>query len=609
MSNRRDDRRFFNKRISFFAVIQLVLGAVILTRLVYLQIYRSSYYTLLADKNRIVTRQILPMRGMIMDTKGRILATNTLTYTAMLDLDAIRNNNNQKVMGLLLNRHNLAPDIQAKITNLPKIITNSNRYVTLQKNLDWTNLSKFYVTSSKMPGILIEGSHTRTYNFPYEFSHILGYIGVPSKMDIENSNNATLSIPMAKVGKTGIEKQYDEQLFGCAGIKHVEVNAKRQFIRDIDNIKAIPGDNISLTINLALQLDVYKILSQYESASCIVMNAQNGEILAFVSYPGYDINMFTKKINGKDLQELYQNPYNPMINKIISGLYSPGSVFKLMTAIAGLKKGVITKDTRFNCSGHTLLGNHKFHCWKWKNGGHGSVDLEDALAESCDVYFYNVAKMLSPDDIAQVAHDFGLGEITGIDLPYEKSGLIPTKSWKKKTKKQKWTTGDTFNMAIGQGYVLVTPLQLAKMMAILVNGQKVITPHLNKSFNISEMPALHYPKSHIQTILDGMDAVVNSWYGTAKNSAIDDENVRFGGKTGSSQVFRITEKLRRAGKTVSDDYWKKEHAVFVGYAPVHDPRVVVAVLIEHGGGGSQTAAPVAREVLLDTKKHIPEIFG
>jgi len=608
MSNRRDDRRFFNKRVLIFAIIQLVLGAVVLARLVYLQVYRSSYYKLVSDKNRIVTRQILPTRGTITDAKGRILATNKPMYMAMLDLNELKHNKHQDVIKALLKRYNLALDIQAKIAGMPKLITSSNRYIYLQKNLDWSDLSKFYVMSSKIPEVSIAKSHTRAYNFPYELSHILGYVGSPSKSDIETSDNKALFLSMAKVGKTGIEKQFDEQLFGIAGVKHVEVNAKRQFIRDIDDIQEIPGDNVKLTINLDLQLEVYEKLSQYESASCIVMNARNGEILAFVSYPGYDINMFIQKINGKNLQELYRNPYNPMINKIINGLYSPGSVFKLMTAIAGLKKGVITKHTRFNCSGYTFLGNHKFHCWKWKNGGHGSVDLEDALAESCDVYFYNVAKMISPDDIAQVAHDFGFGEVTGIDLPYEKSGLIPTKSWKQKTKKQKWTTGDTFNMAIGQGYVLVTPVQLAKMMAILVNGQKVITPHLNKAFKASETSVLNYPESHIQTLLDGMDAVVNSWYGTAKNSAIPDENFAFGGKTGSSQVFRISEKSRLAGKTVSDDYWKKEHAVFVGYAPVHDPRVVVAVLVEHGGGGSQTAAPIAREVLLSTKKYVPEIF-
>ncbi len=608
MSNRRDDRRFFNKRVSIFVIIQLVLGIVILARLVYLQVYHSSYYKLLSDKNRIVTRQMLPTRGMVTDAKGRILASNKPIYMALLDLGELKHSNLQKGIEILLGRHNLSLDVQKKLNNIPKRITDSNRYICLQKDLDWSDLSKFYVMSSQIPEISITKSHMRTYNFPREFSHVLGYIGSPSKCDIDTNANRTLLLPMAKIGKTGIEKQYDEQLFGIAGIRHIEVNAKRQFMRDIDNIQEIPGDNVSLTINLDLQLEVYEILSQYDGASCVVMNARSGEILAFVSYPGYDSNLFTKKTNGKSLQELYQDPYNPMINKIINGLYSPGSVFKMMTAIAGLKKGVITKHTRFNCSGHTFLGKHKFHCWKWKNGGHGSVDLEDALAESCDVYFYNVARMLSPDDIAQVAHDFGLGEITGIDLPYEKSGLIPTKSWKQKTKKQKWTTGDTFNMVIGQGYVLVTPLQLAKMMAILVNGQKVITPHLSKLFEITETPVLNYSKAHIQIILDGMDAAVNSWYGTAKNSAIEDEEFRFGGKTGSSQVFRISEKLRRSGKTVSDDYWKKEHAVFVGYAPVHDPRVVVAVLIEHGGSGSQTAAPVARKVLLATKKHLPEIF-
>ena len=608
MSNRRADRRFFNKRVAIFSIIELILGCVLLARLAYLQVYRSSYYTLLSDKNRIVTKQILPTRGMIMDSKGRILASNKPMHMVMLDLQKTTLSERKKIIEILLARHDLSMDAQNKINNVAKLVTNYNRYICLQQNLDWSDLSKFYVMSSKIPEISIAKSHTRSYNFPHEFSHILGYVGSPSKSDQETCSSRTLLLPMAKVGKTGIEKQYDEQLFGIAGIRHVEVNAKRQFMKDIDSIQETPGDNLSLTVNLDLQLEVYKILSKYESASCIVMDARNGEILAFVSYPGYDTNMFSKKINGKDLQECYQNPYNPMINKIIHGLYSPGSVFKMMTAIAGLKKGVITEHTRFNCSGYTFLGNHKFHCWKWKNGGHGSVDLEDALAESCDVYFYNVAKMLSPDDIAQVAHDFGFGEITGIDLPYEKSGLIPTKLWKQKTKKQKWTTGDTFNTAIGQGYVLVTPLQLAKMMAILVNGQKVITPHLNKHFAPSETPVLNYSKAHIQTILAGMDAVVNSWYGTAKNSAIDDENFNFGGKTGSSQVYRISEKARRSGKTVSDDYWKKEHAVFVGYAPVRDPRVVVAVLIEHGGGGGQTAAPVAREVFLATKKYLPEIF-
>lgn len=608
MSNRRDDRRVFNKRAAIFAIIELVLGCIVLVRLAYLQIYCSSYYSLLSDKNRIVAKQILPTRGMILDAKGRILATNKRMYSAVLDLYEISPDERQNVVKKLLERHNLSPEVQRKLKNLPKMITNDNRYIPLQENLEWADLSKYYITAFKIPGILIEKSQSRIYNYPCEFSHVIGYIGAPSKKDLEARDNAAvLFLPLAKVGKNGIEKKYDEKLFGTAGMKYIEVNSRRQFVKNIKDIKETPGDNVVLTINLDLQLAVYKILSKYKGASCVVMEAETGDILAFVSYPGYDINLFTQKVQTKTLQELYQNPYYPMINKVISGLYSPGSVFKMMTAIAGLKTGVITNNTRFNCSGYTLLGNHKFHCWKWKYGGHGSVDLEDALAESCDVYFYNVAKMISSDNIAKVAQDFGLGKITGIDLPNEKSGLIPTKSWKKKVKNQKWTTGDTINMSIGQGFVLVTPLQLAKMMAMLVNGQRTIKPHLTKSCLDEEISVLNYAQDHIQTVFDGMNAVVNSWYGTAKSSAIDDDNFRFGGKTGSSQVFRITEKLRRAGKTVSDDYWKKEHAVFVGYAPIDDPKVVISVLIEHGGGG-QTASPVARDVLLATKKYMPQIF-
>ncbi len=271
MSNRRDDRRIFNKRVAIFAIIELALGCAVLARLAYLQIYCSFYYSLLSDKNRIVTKQILPTRGMILDAQGRILATNRHVYTAVLDLYEISQGEHQKVVKELLERHNLSPAVQRKLTNLPKMITNTNRYIPLQENLEWADLSKYYITASKIPGILIEKNQSRTYNYPCEFSHVIGYIGAPSKKDLETRDNAALSLPMAKVGKTGIEKKYDEKLFGTVGIKHIEVNSRRQFIRNIDDIKESPGDDIILTINLDLQLAVYKILSKYKGASCVVM--------------------------------------------------------------------------------------------------------------------------------------------------------------------------------------------------------------------------------------------------------------------------------------------------------------------------------------------------
>ena len=608
MSNRREDRRVFISRIALFSLIQLGLGLLVVARLAYLQIYQSSKYTLLSDRNRIVTKQTLPCRGRILDAAGRVLATNQRTYSVVLDLCEISKEKRSETISYLIANHDLKDDVINRLNNLPSIVTNINRYILLQDDLSWRELSQYYITSSKIPGIVIERNATRQYSYSESCSHIIGYTGAPTYDDLANSDNRALSVPTARIGKTCIEKQYNEELFGKSGIKHIEVNSRRQFVRNINEIDAVPGKDIELTINLDLQLEVYQLLTQHESASCVVIDVDTGAVLAMVSYPGYDINIFKRRIAKEELQQIYENPYNPMINKVISGQYPPGSVFKMITALAALKKGIIDENTRFNCTGCYNLGEHKFHCWKWKSGGHGLINLEDAIAKSCDVYFYNVAKMLSPNEIAEVARDFGLGAITGIDMPNEKPGLVPTKSWKKSKKHRTWTTGDTLNMAIGQGFVLATPLQLAQMMAMLVNGQKRITPHLNKACKQRDFSHLKYDPKHIQLIFDGMNAVVNTWYGTAHHSAIDDDNFMFGGKTGSSQVFNITEKQRRAGKTVSDDYCKKEHAVFVGYAPVDNPKVVVSVFVEHGGGGAQTAAPLARDVLIATKQYMPELF-
>lgn len=600
--NNRQDKYIFNRRVFIFSLLEVLLGLLILTRLSYLQLFKSAHYRLLSDKNRLVSKLVLPSRGQILDSKGRVIAKNKYIYSAYLDLLKIPKSEREEVIQTILTEMDINDNIKSNLSNLPKRITNANRYILLGEDLNWASLANYYILATKIQGIVIEKSQTRDYLYAKEFSHIIGYTGAPTKEDIMNSDNNALSLPLAKIGKTGIEKQYDEDLFGTAGVKHAEVNARMEFIREVDSIPPQPGMDLNLTINLDLQLEVYKILSAQESGSCVVMDIHTGEILAYVSYPGYDTNIFTRKINSSDLKELYDNPYKPMINKCINGLYSPGSAFKMMTGLTALHKGVVNKHTGFNCQGYTELGSHKFHCWRWKYGGHGFLNLQEALARSCDVYFYNLARLISPDDIAKTANDFGLGVLTNIDLPNEKSGLIPTKSWKKSKKNQKWTLGDSFNMSIGQGFVLTTPVQLAVMTSVLANGLKPITPHFRKDLETEKAPPLNYSKEHLQVILDGMYDVVNSGYGTARGSAIEDEDFTFAGKTGSSQVFRITERLRKEGKTVSDDYWKKEHAVFVGYAPADDPKIAVCVLIEHGGGGSHTAAPIARDVLIAAKK-------
>jgi penicillin-binding protein 2 len=480
----------------------------------------------------------------------------------------------------------------------------SSKLILLQENLDWSTLSGYYIDSIMHPCISIEKTESRKYLYPYEMSHVIGYTGPPKRDDFDRTGNVALLLPMAKIGKTCVEKECDDVLFGKLGIQLTEVNARREFVRTVDRTDGVPGDDVRLTINLDLQKEVYRLLSAHESGACVVMDVNTGAILAFVSYPGYDVNIFTKKINAKELNDLYDNPYKPMINKVINGVYAPGSVFKMITALAGLHYGVINENTRFHCSGAYNLGSHKFHCWKWKYGGHGSVDVVEAIAESCDTYFYNVAMQLGPDKIAKVANDFGLGFPTGIDMPHEKSGLVPTKAWKKSKKKQSWTKGDSLNMAIGQGFNLVTPLQIVRMISILVNGLRPVIPHILSNTNNEVGERLEYKDEHIRIIMDGMDATVNSDFGTARHSSIDDDEFMMGGKTGSSQVCRITEEQRRRGMTVSDDYWAKEHSVFAGYAPVDNPRFAVVVLIEHGGGGAKVAAPIARDVLLAVKRYV-----
>ncbi|MDR1476296.1 MAG: penicillin-binding protein 2 [Holosporales bacterium] len=603
MRSRRDDRRLITRRAFIFAGVKAALGVVVGARLFYLQVLQFAHYKLLSDKNRLVAKRILPPRGRILDVNARLLASNKFTYSAILDLLEISEKDRAKVTDLIIKEKQLCSKTIAELQNIPKTINRDNRLVLLQEDLNWDDLAGYYVKSSSIPGIIIEKFQSREYLYAEELSHVIGYIGAPTKEDVERTENIALSLPMAKIGKMGVEKQYDEELFGKMGVQHVEVNSRRQFVRCVSNSESIPGADIHLTINIDLQMEIYKILSQHGGGSCVVMNVNSGAILAFVSYPGYDTNIFTKRVDPSVLRELYENPYKPAINKVISGLYSPGSAFKMITGLAGLDAGVITEHTRFGCSGVHELGSHKFHCWRWKYGGHGSINLRRAISESCDIYFYNVAERVGADKIARTANDFGLGDLTGIDLHGEKSGLIPTKDWKKRVKKQVWTKGDTLNLAIGQGFTLTTPLQLVRMISIMVNGLNPVTPYLRKYQEITSTDRLKYKREHIELILDGMYDTVNSGTGTARNSAIDDENFEMAGKTGSSQVYHITESQRSIGKTVSDDYWLKEHAIFVGYAPEDEPKFGITVLIEHGGGGAKTAAPIAREVLLAARKY------
>lgn len=599
MFKKDDKKNICIKRVFLFIFWNLLLIVIIILRLFYLQIYQSEKYKLLSDKNRLVIKRVLPVRGKILDTKGKEIAYNVYSYAVILDLLSLPKDNLQQIQDNL-KKLNVYDSVIQKLNNLPSIIKQNNRYIVLQENIDWNTLTKYYVASNKYPYILIEKTMARHYSSPMACSHFIGYTSSPNKKDIAWANNPSLSLPTAKVGKNGIERQYENNLFGKIGIQELEVNSRRQLVRTINEIESIPGDDIKLTIDFNLQNEIYNILSEQKSASCVVMNVNTGAILAFVSYPGYDINIFSKKIPSKLLKEIYADKSNPLINKTSSGLYAPGSTFKIITGLAGLHYGIINENTRFTCTGYTELGKHKFHCWR--KGGHGSLNLKQALERSCDVFFYNVAKRINPDHIAKVANDFGLGFKTGIDLPNEKSGLIPNKEWKRSKKKQKWTAGDSYNMSIGQGYVLATPLQLARMTCMFSNGLKPIIPHICESnYEINKNnKKLKYKKEHINIILEGMYNVVNSQNGTAKKCKINQFEIA--GKTGSSQVKRITASQRASGKTTSDIYENKEHALFISFAPFDNPQYAVCVVVEHGGSGASVAAPIAKEVFLLLEK-------
>jgi penicillin-binding protein 2 len=599
MSRRAIERKLFTRRAFIVGGFKVIVGMSVISRLSYLQIFRAKHYKLLSDKNRIVSQQIIPARGNIIDSTGKPLAVNKDSYSVFLDMMDIPPDEREKVVTKIIEK---AIGLDNEVVLKLRALDTTTRFILLHENADWSTIASFYILSSKIPGINIEKSLTRCYMLPEMFSHVIGYTGTPTKDDLENSDNTALALPTAKIGRCCIERGYNEKLFGKTGLKNVEVNSRRQFVRLIDEIQSVPGDDIKLTIRKDLQEFVYNRLSTEESAACVVMDVHTGAILSFVSYPGYDNNIFNSKIDRAVLNELYKNPYKPMINKVMSGLYSPGSTFKMITALAGLSKGVITRHTSFHCNGEFSIGRYKYHCWRWKYNGHGSTNLVKAIAQSCDVYFYNVAMMLSPDDIAKVANDFGLGVPTDIDISGEMSGLIPTKSWKKSKRKQPWTKGDTVNMSIGQGFSLATPLQLTKMISMLVNGLNPITPYLCSAKEGLSRNKLNYSKEHIDLIMEGMDAVVNDPWGTAYRSRLIKENFDFAGKTGSSQVVRITEKQRQEFKTVSDDYWKKEHAMFVGYAPSDSPEIAVCVLVEHGGGGASKAAPIAKDIFIEAHK-------
>lgn len=603
--NRDTDRaKMFGRRAAALGLAKLGLFGILAGRMYYLQVIEGSRYATLADENRINIRLLPPPRGRILDRFGNPLADNEINYRALIVAE-----DTGKAGGMEATLERLAQIVDISAKDIQRVLRDSKRRrsfvpIKVVENLTWEEVARIQVNSPDLPGIDIDVGQSRSYPNGETLAHVLGYVAQVSESDL--TGDPLLELPGFRIGKAGVEKVHDLALRGAGGTSQVEVNALGRVKRELERKEGEPGAEVHLTIDLELQRYVEQRVGE-ESAAVVVLDVHTGEILAMSSQPGFDPNAFNKGLTTTYWRQLVGNEKSPLINKSIVGQYPPGSTFKMVVALAALEAGVITPDQSVFCNGVTELGNARFHCWKkW---GHGHMNLHEAIEQSCDLYFYEIAKRLGIDRIADMARRFGLGEPPDLDLPGARAGTMPTRDWKLATIGQPWQRGETLIAGIGQGYVLTTPLQLAVMTARLVNGGVAVQPHLTSRIGGTpvsrpEPPPLDVSAGSLKLIAEAMSAVVNGPKGTARAAGIDDPALAMGGKTGTAQVRRISKSERdtRVLKNEELEWLERDHALFVGYAPVSAPRFAVSVIVEHGGSGSTAAAPIARDVLLEVQR-------
>jgi penicillin-binding protein 2 len=601
--------RLLTRRTLLLGGLQAGMISLLAGRMYYLQVVESRRFQMLADDNRISMRLIAPSRGLIVDRTGLLLANNDQNFRALIvseqtpDVD--------RTLGVLSGIIQLSP---SEIERMRREITRKRRFVpvTVRENLTWDEVAAIEVNAPDLPGVIIDVGEVRAYPLADKASHLVGYVGAVSEGELDD-DNPVLALPGFKIGKSGVEKSHDEDLRGEAGSSEMEVNAYGRTIRELSREEGQRGAKVTLTIDTELQIAAHQRLLQEKSAAAVIMDAQNGEIYALASAPGYDPNVFSKGIPADTWKGLLDDEATPLIDKAIAGQYPPGSTFKLAVALAGLESGAIGLDHSVTCNGTFVLGDHTFYCDAYKNGGHGTLNLTQGIAKSCDVYFYDVGNRTGIDAIAKVANRLGLGQKTGLDIPGERSGTIPSTAWKKAHTGEAWYAGETISCAIGQGQVAATPLQVATMVARLSSGGYEIVPHLTRAVSgkgtaPEARPRIDFKPEHVTAILAGMRAATE--YGTGAHVQIKEPGMQMAGKTGTAQVHAYTVAERDSGdiKRIDDALpWKlKNHAWFVGYAPVDNPRYVCAVLVEHSGKfGAEAAGPVAHDLLLLTQQRDP----
>ncbi len=632
----REYNAVLSRRSLILGGIQGVLVSGLAARLYYLQMIEGQQYSTLSDRNKYDFRLITPSRGRIYDAGGRLLAGNAEAYQLSIIPDYAGDAEN--ILRILSELITLEEDditaILEEVRSTPSFLP-----VLIRSDLTQREVARLVVRSPELPGVSFEKTEKRIYPQGLLAGHVTGYVNRVTQSEI-NSGAITRELAAINTGKSGAEKAFEKNLRGEPGRERILVNAFGRPIRTAIDEESLSGGDVRLTANMDLQLAALGALKRGsntpiprgdkrvqraierqpelglmlpeteefayidskgrivppESGSVVVVDVKTGAVRCLASAPTFDPNLFSGRISSSEWQLMINNPRQPLLNRALSGQYAPGSTFKMAVALAALEAGIINEKTRFSCPGHKTVGNQDFHCWQ--EFGHGSVNIVEAIEQSCDVFFYELGLKTGITRIAEMARRLSFGDVTGINLPGEKNGLMPTKEWKKKKIGRVWTLGETVNASIGQGYVLSTPLQLAVMTARLASGQMRVMPRITETDYVPEFEPLDINPYALKVIRKGMRRGMNGDKGTARRH---DLTIGSGmaGKTGTVQVRAISKAEREQGVTDNADRpWKfRDHALFTGYAPYDDPRYAISVVVEHGGSGSGAAAPVARQVM------------
>ena len=619
-----------NRRMFIIGSAKIIIFTGIIVRLFSLQITENKKYSTLSDKNRLREWRLPPVRGEFLDYFGNVVAGNLKVYQLHVVPEQV-----EDFRYLMIRLKDILNFSDKEYNKIIKKKNSQKNWETLvvSENLTWEQFTKLNYFLHELTGAKPVLSVSRNYPFKENFTHILGYVSQASKEDLVNNEVIkNTHVPGLRVGKTGLEKSFENELIGTNGIQRYEVNAYGKRINQIDHKEGIKGKTIKLTIDTEIQKLCNELLND-RAGSISIMDIYTGEIVAMHSSPSFDPNLFLFGISQDDWQLIRNNPLKPLVNKTLSGLYSPGSTIKPIVALSALENNVISPNFKVNCTGKMEMYGQTYHCWKKK--GHGVVNLRKAIKQSCDTYFYEIARKLGVDRLNETALKFGLGEKVLNDAYLdEKKGLVPSTEWKKNNLGKGWLLGETLITGIGQGYIQTTPLQLCLMTAQLANGGYKIYPKIifnqnqetleevknsiqknYENFKESKIglieaseeilsfikekkhEVLYKNPENIKFVLEAMFGSTNEVRGTSYSSRIEDPKYQFAGKTGTAQVKRITAKQREQElKTADIPYEERDHALYIAFGPYKDPRYSVSIIVEHGGSGSSTAAPMAKKL-------------